>query len=286
VTTDTSAVCGIIMPISAIDDKYSEDHWSRVKLVLENAITDAGMVPQPVWENQANDVIQARILKNLYENELVVCDVSGRNANVMLELGMRLSTRKPTILVADGETPLPFDTSVIAHSFYQKDLEYNATKKFVADLTETIVSLRRDVAQKKYVSFVENFRFETVTPSTIAVPAEEFFAEKIEEISRTVLRLENSMRHEFTVLEARDGYLAASDRSRHPQQDTLDFINQHITRELNVRTIFEIGDRVFHAKFGHGTVTKIDGNKIDAKFDETGDKRVMSSFLRASDTPP
>jgi len=27
------------------------------------------------------------IIENLYKNEMVICDISGKNANVMLELG-------------------------------------------------------------------------------------------------------------------------------------------------------------------------------------------------------
>ena len=37
-----------------------------------------------------------------------------------------------------------------------------------------------------------------------------------------------------------------------------------------------IGDRVFHQKFGNGS---IDGNKLTIQFDKAGEKRVVDSFV-------
>lgn len=42
---------------------------------------------------------------------------------------------------------------------------------------------------------------------------------------------------------------------------------------------FSTGDRVFHVKFGPGTVSAVEGNKITVDFDKAGQKRVVDSFL-------
>lgn len=42
---------------------------------------------------------------------------------------------------------------------------------------------------------------------------------------------------------------------------------------------YSTGDRVFHEKFGNGTIIHIDGSKLDIKFDHAGQKRVMDSFI-------
>ncbi|MEE4237712.1 MAG: UvrD-helicase domain-containing protein [Anderseniella sp.] len=39
------------------------------------------------------------------------------------------------------------------------------------------------------------------------------------------------------------------------------------------------GDRVHHQKFGPGTVTHVDGNKLSISFDQAGEKRVLDSFV-------
>lgn len=39
------------------------------------------------------------------------------------------------------------------------------------------------------------------------------------------------------------------------------------------------GDRVFHQKFGYGTVTFVEGNKLTVDFEKAGEKRVIDSFV-------
>ena len=45
------------------------------------------------------------------------------------------------------------------------------------------------------------------------------------------------------------------------------------------RTDIEVGSRVFHQKFGPGTVKAKDGNKIEVHFDHAGTKMVLDSFV-------
>ena len=45
---------------------------------------------------------------------------------------------------------------------------------------------------------------------------------------------------------------------------------------------FSRGDRVFHQKFGPGTVAIVDGNKLTVEFDKAGQKRVVDSFVEAA----
>lgn len=45
---------------------------------------------------------------------------------------------------------------------------------------------------------------------------------------------------------------------------------------------FEVGDRVFHMKFGNGNVALVDGNKLTIDFDKAGQKRVLESFVEAT----
>ncbi|MEQ1725689.1 MAG: UvrD-helicase domain-containing protein [Sphingopyxis sp.] len=40
-----------------------------------------------------------------------------------------------------------------------------------------------------------------------------------------------------------------------------------------------IGMRVFHDKFGYGTISDIDGNKLEIAFETAGEKRVLDSFI-------
>ena len=44
-----------------------------------------------------------------------------------------------------------------------------------------------------------------------------------------------------------------------------------------------LGDRVFHEKFGPGTIAAQEGNKLEIDFDAAGRKRVIDSFVRRVD---
>ena len=42
---------------------------------------------------------------------------------------------------------------------------------------------------------------------------------------------------------------------------------------------FALGQRVFHQKFGYGTISDIDGNKLTVEFEKAGQKKVVASFV-------
>ena len=42
---------------------------------------------------------------------------------------------------------------------------------------------------------------------------------------------------------------------------------------------FKVGLRVFHQKFGYGRILYVDGNKLEVKFDKSGTKKVIDSFV-------
>jgi DNA helicase-2/ATP-dependent DNA helicase PcrA len=49
--------------------------------------------------------------------------------------------------------------------------------------------------------------------------------------------------------------------------------------DLGAPGAYAAGDRVFHQKFGPGSVTQVEGNKLTVAFDHAGEKRVIDSFV-------
>ncbi|MEP4052377.1 MAG: UvrD-helicase domain-containing protein [Litorimonas sp.] len=47
----------------------------------------------------------------------------------------------------------------------------------------------------------------------------------------------------------------------------------------NKTSNYNIGDRVFHQKFGYGLVTETDGTKLTVAFDKAGEKKVLDGFV-------
>lgn len=156
VTEDKQRVCGIIMPISPIDG-CSADHWKQVKDLLSEAINEAGFKPSLVSDSDDSGIIQKRIVQNIYDNEIVVCDVSGKNPNVMFELGMRLAFDKPTIIVIDDKTGYSFDTSPIEHLQYPRDLSYYSIMDFKNKLKGKIIATIDSSKDPNYTTFLKHF---------------------------------------------------------------------------------------------------------------------------------
>jgi DNA helicase II / ATP-dependent DNA helicase PcrA len=64
---------------------------------------------------------------------------------------------------------------------------------------------------------------------------------------------------------------------------------RHVTIDLSAVSAFTLGDRVFHIKFGYGTVAGIEGDKLDVAFDKAGLKKLVAKFVvpaaEADDVP-
>ena len=41
----------------------------------------------------------------------------------------------------------------------------------------------------------------------------------------------------------------------------------------------KVGVRVFHQKFGYGTITSVEGNRLEVAFEKAGPKRVIDTFV-------
>ena len=46
---------------------------------------------------------------------------------------------------------------------------------------------------------------------------------------------------------------------------------------------FQRGDRVFHQKFGYGSIVSVEGDRLNIRFDKAGDKKVIASFVVPAD---
>jgi DNA helicase-2/ATP-dependent DNA helicase PcrA len=46
-----------------------------------------------------------------------------------------------------------------------------------------------------------------------------------------------------------------------------------------IETDFKLGERIFHQKFGYGSITSVDGNKLTIDFEHAGEKKVAADFV-------
>ena len=148
---ETSLTCGIIMPIATMSSEYSADHWGDVRQTLHKAIEKAGFIPRIVSDSEESTVIHGSIINNIYNDAIIVCDVSNKNANVMFELGMRLAFNKPVVIVKDDKTDYSFDTGNIQHEPYRKDLRHSSVEKFIDNLSRKIIKTYEASLKEEYL---------------------------------------------------------------------------------------------------------------------------------------
>jgi hypothetical protein len=192
-------ICGIIMPISALDG-CTTSHWSDVFDIFSGAIEKAGFEPNIVSNAEEVTFIHKTIIQNVYDNPIVVCDVSGKNPNVMFELGMRLAFDKPTIVVKDDKTTYSFDTSAIEHLEYPRDLRFNTIVDFKEKLREKIkATYSKATSDPSYTTFLKHFgEFTIAKLDKKEVPSQQFVLEELKNIRLQLNTLQARSRPNIT----------------------------------------------------------------------------------------
>ncbi|EPH7219884.1 hypothetical protein ACS3L2_002625 [Serratia marcescens] len=180
-------VCGIIMPI-ANSASYPDGHWKDVLAILSEAAMEAGFEAKLVSFDEDVAVIQKRIVQNIYNNPIVICDISSRNANVMFELGMRLAFDKPTVIVKDEKTPYSFDISSIEHLDYPSDLRYQSINEFKERLKAKVYeTYKRSQNDPEYTTFLKHFgTFKVAKLEEKEVGANELLLDEIRDFKKII----------------------------------------------------------------------------------------------------
>lgn len=161
--------CGIIMPISTLDG-CSEKHWIDVLEIIKESCVNAGFESSLVSDSKDSGVIQKRIVNNTYNSDIIVADVSGKNPNVMFELGMRLAFDRPAIIIKDDKTGFSFDTGIIEHIPYPRDLHYYTILKFKEVLSNKILETHKAAKNPDYSTFLKhlgNYKIKNIESTEI-----------------------------------------------------------------------------------------------------------------------
>ncbi|OJG93032.1 hypothetical protein RV15_GL002166 [Enterococcus silesiacus] len=146
---------------------YPNEQFLDVKTILIDTIKDIvehDFIPRMVSESAGEiDIIHNSIVNNIYDDPIVVVDISGRNGNVMLELGLRLAFDKPVVIIKDNKTDYMFDISMIEHVTYPADLRHTEILKFQELLKEKIIkTYEKSLKDTDYSPFLKNFKHITV----------------------------------------------------------------------------------------------------------------------------
>lgn len=133
--------CFVIMPFSKTSKEHTEEYWTKhFRTFLKPLIEECPEVKAYRSEPLRGDVLK-QIITELVVSPIVVADLTDRNPNVFLELGIRQSFKHGTVTIAEEGTEIPFDVSVKGIlSYHPKDYIKNAefTKQFKKAITDCL----------------------------------------------------------------------------------------------------------------------------------------------------
>jgi hypothetical protein len=189
-TSPSFIQCGIVMPISAIGE-CNEGHWTEVFGIITEALEPVGFKARMVSGADEVTIIQKTIIQNLYDDPVVLVDVSERNPNVMFELGIRLAFDKPTIIIKDDRTPFIFDTEIIEHLEYPRDLRFSRIVEFKRRLAEKVLAThQKRMADSSYSTFLRHFgEFKVASIDHKEVSGQDYIIAKLGELEKTVFSI-------------------------------------------------------------------------------------------------
>lgn len=196
-----SATCGLVMPIASLDGCPSE-HWVEVKNIITDSVESISAPKfkvKLVSDADSIGIIQKRIVQNVYESDILVCDVSGKNPNVMFELGMRLAFDKSVVIVKDDKTDYSFDTGIIEHLSYPRDLRFQNIVDFKKLLAEKVLgTLKTSRKNPEDSPYLKNFgRFKVANLDETTVSTDRLLLEMIEDLRMDFRRLQRSISSEL-----------------------------------------------------------------------------------------
>ncbi len=181
--------CGLVMPISAIDT-YTEKHWDNIRDIIKESLSGLNFEIKLVSDSNDSGVIQSRIVQNLFDSDIVICDVSAKNPNVMFELGMRLAFDKPVVIIKDSTTTFSFDIAVIEHLEYPRDLHYNSIVTFKEKLRHKVLGTIEASGRPEYTTFLKHFAItEIARIETREVDPYEFIIQSLADIRGDISNL-------------------------------------------------------------------------------------------------
>lgn len=90
--------------------------------VITRICHEHGIAPVRADEVYGPGIIVADVARQIVESKLIIAEISPANPNVYYEIGYAHALGKPTILVAEKGTELPFDVSPFRVLFYENTI--------------------------------------------------------------------------------------------------------------------------------------------------------------------
>lgn len=129
--TDANLVA-VMMPFDA--------SFSPVYEALQSASLAVGMNCQRADDIWVHDHIIQDVVSLISKARIVICDLTGRNANVFYEMGIAHSLGKDVIMITQSAADVPFDVAHIRHIRYLPNGE--GISSLIEDVTRRLTGIQ------------------------------------------------------------------------------------------------------------------------------------------------
>lgn len=109
--------------------------------VIAPVCQDLGLIAVRADETYGTGLIIADIVRDITEAKVIIAEITPANPNVYYEVGYAHALNKPTILIAEKPTQLPFDVSPFRVLFYENTI--GGKTKIEAGLRKHLEAIQR-----------------------------------------------------------------------------------------------------------------------------------------------
>lgn len=140
--------CFFITPIGDADSKERLQSDKLIENALKYCCEPFDLELIRADHLRGTSDINSDVIELLHSAEICIVDLTGLNANVMFELGIRMETGLPVIIIAKNGTKLPFDIHSIRTIFFDDIDASNECNKLIAEIRAYINICSADNYQK------------------------------------------------------------------------------------------------------------------------------------------
>lgn len=137
--SETGLRCFVAMPFREHEERHPKGFFDEVlRSLIAPSGRDAGFSVFTA-NRDGSDVIQATIVNQLLDADLVIVDLTENNPNVLFELGLRIAEQKPVAIIRAKGTPPIFDVDNMLRVYeYDPNLWASTVVQDKPKLTEHI----------------------------------------------------------------------------------------------------------------------------------------------------
>jgi hypothetical protein len=129
--------CFVITPIGAAGSTIRRKIDGVIECAIKPALKEYDIIVSHQEINSGS--IKSNIIKNIYDCELVIANLTTQNANVMYEVALRHAVAKPIIHITENLAELPFDIND------HRTIEYTDDMMGVQELKINIEKMVNDI---------------------------------------------------------------------------------------------------------------------------------------------